>query len=337
MKKRIKTDAGVDCITHSELKNNKIIHLKTTPSKTGKTHFYWNKSRAELIVGSKIHFPVPSLAHLERYKASCFDNTRNEIQLGDSVIWFFGKPVQPVVCATVIGVRRVDGERYLRLLPNHPASVVPETWAAYDRSRFFLVSNNKSDRYRAPPNIIYAAFQDELTKVEEIYAPIRTKRLILRYLTDKDLYLGEKTFLDCHRELFKGIYSWAGQYRKIEIVVTDRQFPTLHPSKVEDAMQEFCHDFSHRYLRLVGNDRQRMLDALVYAHKELAWIHPFEDGNGRTMRLYLELIAKTRGFGFDLTGSMSSRKKKRYYHFAVRKAVEGYTRILTALLNKALV
>lgn len=337
MKKHIKTIAGVDHINHEKLKDSKVIHIKTTPSLNGKVHLYWNKRRAELIVGNKVHLPVPSMAHLERYRKSFVDLSRNEIQLGDSVVWIFGKRVQPVVCATVIGVRKEKGKRYLRLLPNHSKSVVPETWALYEPNRFFLVSNNLTYRYRAPVNIIYAAYQDELDKIEEIYAPIRSRRLLLRYLTNGTLGMGEKAFKECHSELFKGIFSWAGQYRKIELVIGRREFPTMHPSRVPHAMREFCHDFSNRYLRLVGQDRERMLNALVYAHKELAWIHPFEDGNGRTMRLYLELVAKTRGYGFDLTASMNSRKKKRYYHFAVRKAVEGYPGILTALLNKALI
>ncbi|MEQ0584337.1 Fic family protein [Pantoea dispersa] len=337
MKKHFKTDSGVDYLTHEALISSKIVHIKTTPSRNGKTHFYWNKGRAELIVGSKVHFPVPSIAHLERYKKSFFDLDRSEIQIGDSIVWFFGKRIQPVVCATVIGVRRDREKRFLRLLPNHPDSVVPETWALYDPSKFFLVSNNLSNRYRAPANIIYAAYQDELNKIEEIYAPIRTRRMILRYLTTGNLNMGEKAFKECHYELFKGIYSWAGQYRRIELVIGERQFPTMHPSKVESAMRDFCHDFSHRYLRLVNNDRERMLNALVYAHKELAWIHPFEDGNGRTMRLYLELVAKTRGYGFDLTASMNSKKKKRFYHFAVRKAIEGFPKMLAALLNRALI
>ncbi|ENP9363640.1 Fic family protein [Escherichia albertii] len=337
MKKHIKAIEGVDHLSHSELKDIKIIHIKTTPTLNGKTHFYWNKSRAELIVGAKVHFPVISIAHLERYRKSFFDLERDEIQIGDSVVWFFGKQIQPMVCATVIGARRERGDRYLRLLPNHTDSAVPETWVKYDKSRFFFISNNRIERHRAPANIAYAAYQDELNKIEEIYAPIRTRRMILRYLTNGKLSMGERTFKECHYELFKGIYSWAGQYRKIELVIGDRQFSTMHPSRVETAMREFCHDFSNRYLRLVGDDRQRMLNALVFAHTELAWIHPFEDGNGRTIRLYLELVAKTRGYGFDLTTAMNSKKKKRYYHFAVRKAVEGFPMMLTALLNKALV
>ncbi len=36
-----------------------------TSSLSGITHFYCNKSRAGLIIGSKVHFPEPFIAHLE--------------------------------------------------------------------------------------------------------------------------------------------------------------------------------------------------------------------------------------------------------------------------------
>lgn len=58
MKKRIKTPDNVVHLNDPYLKDKKIVHIKTTPAKNGKTHIYWNKNREELIVGSKVHFPV---------------------------------------------------------------------------------------------------------------------------------------------------------------------------------------------------------------------------------------------------------------------------------------
>ncbi|EHP8182443.1 hypothetical protein KP831_003653, partial [Escherichia coli] len=227
MSRHIRMPKDVNHINHEALDGKKIIHIKTVPCKNGLTHFYWNKSRSELIIGSKVHFPVPSIAHIERYHAKFSDLQRDEIQIGDSVVWIFGKQIQPVVCATVIGATRWKGKRFLRLLPNHVASKLNEMWVRFDKNNFFLVSNNKNIRHRAPPNIIYAAYQDELNKVEEIYGPIRSRRQVLKYLTGKNLSVGEVAFRECHEILFKGIYTWAGNYRDIEVIVTNRQFPTL--------------------------------------------------------------------------------------------------------------
>lgn len=56
MEKHKKLEAGINHINHKELKKIKIIHLKTTPSKNGITHFYWNNKLSELIIGAKYSF-----------------------------------------------------------------------------------------------------------------------------------------------------------------------------------------------------------------------------------------------------------------------------------------
>nr|WP_275114035.1 Fic family protein [Psychromonas antarctica] len=150
-------------------------------------------------------------------------------------------------------------------------------------------------------------------------------------------YLGESAFLYCHLSLFKGIYSWAGQYRTHEVVVTNRNHPTMHPDDIKDAMRKFGDGFASKYLKSVKNDRRKIVEALTFAHTQLAWIHPFSDGNGRTMRLYLELVARTRGFEFNLKNAISTSKNKRYYHFAVRSAVNnGEDKHLKSILFKAI-
>ena len=55
-----------------------------------KTHFYfWNKGCAELIVGSKVHFPCSvNRPPNDIGRESFFDVGRNEIQIGDWIVWF---------------------------------------------------------------------------------------------------------------------------------------------------------------------------------------------------------------------------------------------------------
>lgn len=219
MKKHIKVPDNIFHLNDPFFKEKKIVHLKTTPVKNGEIHIYSNKNKEEHIVGSKVHFPVPSLAHLERYSQSHFDLTRDEIQMGDSVVYFFGKVIQPLVCATVVGIKKDFGKTWLRLQPNHLQSKFFETWVEYLPHNFFLVSNNLKGRVNAIPNQVYAVYQDELDKIEDIYAPIRSFRLVEKYLKNQSLHMGEKTFRECHFALFSGIYSWAGDYRTHELVI----------------------------------------------------------------------------------------------------------------------
>jgi cell filamentation protein len=315
--------------------DEKITHIKTTPYKGGRIHLYWNKHRSELIVGNKVELPVRSIAHLMRCKQDFSDTERNEIQLGDSVCYIFAKEFLPIYCATVLGYQIYAKKRFYFLEANDPHCPIPHTWVEFDKNRFFLVSSNRTKRRFSVKNRVFAYYQDELETVERIYSTIRSEKVIREYLTSTK-YLGESAFKYCHHSLFNGIYSWAGQYRKDEVVVTNRNFPTMHPSDIEEAMNKFCRGFASKYLKLINNDKTKMVEALTFAHSQLAWIHPFSDGNGRTMRLYLELVARTRGFDFNLKKAISTLSNKRYYHYAVRRAINRDSKHLKSIIFNAI-
>lgn len=286
----------------------KIVHIKTDPAAKGGTHFYWNKQRSELICGKKIVFPVESLACARVTTKACYEFPRDEIQIGDSVVYLlFGKSL-PIMPATVIGKKRAQNKNWLYLQATSAHCPVPNTWAPYDKSRFFIVSNNKVfNRRYATKNKVYAAYEDELEKIEFIYSIIKSGSLIRNYMT-KQKSLGESVFKKCHEELFGGLYDWGGKYRNEEVVISARNFPTMHPDDVPAQMKSFCTDFANQYLSKVKNNREKLIDALVFAHERLAWIHPFSDGNGRTIRLYLEIVARTRGFNFELNKALAKTK-----------------------------
>ena len=299
---------------------DKIVHIKTDPIAFGGTHFYWNKNRSQLISGSKVVFPVTSLKCAKVTKEPCYRFPREEIQVGDSVVYLLFAQALPVMCATVVGSKIENRKRWLFLESTFANCPINTTLAPYDKDLFFIVSNNKNvHRKPATTNKVYAAFEDELEKIEFIYSAIKSKVLIAEYLTKKSATLGESVFLKCHQELFGSIYEWGGTYRKEEIVISARNFPTMHPDDVPEQMRIFCQDFATKYLAQVKNDKAKLINALVFAHDRLAWIHPFQDGNGRSIRLYLEIVARTRGFNFNLSKAIA--KNKRYYHYAVRVAV----------------
>lgn len=325
------------CVCLDEL-NDKIVHIKTSPRKNGFCHVYWNKSRSKIISGSRnVKLPVISIAHLLPCKSDHRDLFRTEIQFGDSICYIFATRELPILCASVVGLLKENGKIYLYLQKNDPHSPVDEIIKAeYKAERFFLVSSNNAHyRTYAAENLVYAVYQDELERIEIVYSAIRSARLIKKYLKS-DESLGESAFKACHNELFRGVFAWAGCYRKEEVVITARNYPTMDPDKIPCAISDFFLNFSARSLPKIGADKEKMLNALVSAHSELAWIHPFLDGNGRAIRLYLELIARKCGFSFNLNAAVSSKRRKRFYHYAVRRAIKKETCFLKSILKRAL-
>jgi len=103
-----------------------------------------------------------------------------------------------------------------------------------------------------------------------------------------------------HRELFGDVYSWAGQYRTVDIRRGDSAF--LWPSDIADAMTEI--GAAAQGLTDVGRDHDnpRLAWELSRIYARYNQIHPFREGNGRTGMLLLHALTGRCGRELDLSG-----------------------------------
>lgn len=91
-----------------------------------------------------------------------------------------------------------------------------------------------------------------------------------------------------HRFLFDSIYDWAGEVRNYEMSKggTDFMFSESISMGISNINQQ---------LREIKD--QKMPDALVYAKliDSLNYLHPFREGNGRSIRIFVQLLAANQG------------------------------------------
>lgn len=123
-------------------------------------------------------------------------------------------------------------------------------------------------------------------------------------------YDSEKSFLKAHGDLMKGLIGQAGKYRSsgVGIVKGDQVLHIAPPyEKVPFLMKELF-----AYLR--EPTELTLIKSCVF-HYELAFIHPFMDGNGRMGRLWQTLILKEEYpvFEFLPFETLISRTQERYY------------------------
>jgi fido (protein-threonine AMPylation protein) len=84
-----------------------------------------------------------------------------------------------------------------------------------------------------------------------------------------------------HGELYGDIWSWAGAYRKIEVNIG------IAPEQIAVELRSSLHTLLHRW-QATKDWTPRQLG--IAAHAETVRIHPFTDGNGRTSRLFADLV-----------------------------------------------
>ena len=101
----------------------------------------------------------------------------------------------------------------------------------------------------------------------------------------------EDMILQLHKLFYQGIEpEKAGVYRDIQVFITGTEYIPPKPDEVPALMKDFVAVLKDEW------DKLHPVRLAAFAHRKLVDIHPFEDGNGRTARLLMNLILINRGY-----------------------------------------
>lgn len=103
-------------------------------------------------------------------------------------------------------------------------------------------------------------------------------------------------FRRLHYHIFQDIYDWAGKTRTVNIS-KGTQF-CLFQYINEQANELFARLAKEDYLI---NISQPIAERLAFYLSELNAIHPFREGNGRTQRMFIEILAYRAGYEVDFS------------------------------------
>lgn len=104
--------------------------------------------------------------------------------------------------------------------------------------------------------------------------------------------------LHIHRVLFEDIYDFAGKVRTVDIAKPDASAPFAHAQFIELEAKRIFNDLaSKNYLSNLGHEN--FVKEIAGLAADLNALHPFREGNGRTIRLYLIMLADHAGYLLD--------------------------------------
>jgi Fic family protein len=146
-------------------------------------------------------------------------------------------------------------------------------------------------------------------------------------IVDEDYNLRSIDILSLHGFVLRSIEDdFAGRIRNGGVRITGANFTPPNANKVSDLLDELIDFINTNPLEL--NDIEL---ATVFHHK-LVWIHPFFDGNGRTVRLAMNLLLMRSGFPPAI---ILKNDRKKYYE-ALNQANGGNYQKLTLLMCQSL-
>ena len=114
-------------------------------------------------------------------------------------------------------------------------------------------------------------------------------------------------FLKIHEFLFEDIYPFAGKFRNENIAkgyfsFAEWQYIEPEIKRLFDKLK------AENYLQ--GKSREELVKGLAYYLSELNVLHPFREGNGRTIREFIRELAFFNGYVLDLQNTTSEELLK---------------------------
>lgn len=157
------------------------------------------------------------------------------------------------------------------------------------------------------------------------------------YKLAKDKSFRETDIKKLHKLFYHRIdETQAGRYRKEKVFISGSKYPLPAPEKVPPLMEEFITKTDS------AAKKEHPVIYSALAHKDLVFIHPFVDGNGRVARLLMNLILLQKGYCIAIIPPILRRDYinalekahteendfKEFIARAVREAQKDYLRLL---------
>src|SRR5262245_27968401 len=103
-------------------------------------------------------------------------------------------------------------------------------------------------------------------------------------------------YQEFHRHLFQDVYTWAGELRRVDISKGSSRF--AHWPYLSEQTSAILAELVDEN-PLISRVRANFVQRLAYYYGELNVLHPFREGNGRTLRAFLRQVSAVAGWRLD--------------------------------------
>lgn len=135
--------------------------------------------------------------------------------------------------------------------------------------------------------------------------------------------------VNIHIYLFEDIYPFAGKFRKENIAKGEFRFAEWE--FIDEELIKLLDNLkTEDYLQ--GTTKEKLAEKLAYYNSELNVLHPFREGNGRTIREFIRQLALKNGYALNL--KKVSPKRTLYASIKSIIDIEDLTQIYNECLER---
>ena len=176
-------------------------------------------------------------------------------------------------------------------------------------------------------NLAEIADNKILIVFESLKVSKRVEELFEKPIKIKD----SESLLKIHHYLFQDVYKWAGQTRTVNISKDGKQF--FDGERFDNAFR-YIDTLITNYRKLKKTSKNEIAEKLGEILDNVNYLHPFREGNVRTQREFLRLLALEKGFNLNLNPPDNKNIYERYMKGAIESNVKILSKLILELIDE---
>ena len=171
----------------------------------------------------------------------------------------------------------------------------------------------------ADENVLLFAESGAVTKrLQELYEkPVKIK--------------GVTSLFAIHEHLFQDIYDWAGKPRTVNISKNGKPF--FSGERFNTAFQ-YIDNLVKEYKTIQQTNKSELAQKLAEILDNVNYLHPFREGNGRTQREFMRLLALEKGLTLNFNPPDSADIYDRYMEGTINSNVKMLSDLILELISE---
>jgi cell filamentation protein len=142
---------------------------------------------------------------------------------------------------------------------------------------------------------------------------------------------GIESLFEIHEHLFQDIYGWAGKKRKVEMSKDGKQF--FLTSNFDNAFK-YINQLITEFKGIPHYKKIDLAEKLAEILDNINYLHPFREGNGRTQREFLRLLALEKGLVLNLNPPDNKSIYEQYMKGTIESDVATLTKLIFELIEQ---
>ena len=186
-------------------------------------------------------------------------------------------------------------------------------------------------KYSDKNGVLYNLAEIKDQKILTIFESLKVSKRIEELFENPIKIKNSESLLKIHHYLFQDVYNWAGKVRTVNISKNGKPF--FDGERFDNAFH-YVNKLIIDYRKIKNNDKKQVAEKLAEILDNVNFLHPFREGNGRTQREFIRLLALEKGLELNLNPADNKNIYERYMKGAIESDVKILTELIQNLIEK---